>query len=299
MTNMPIHNPIEKPSSLDNQYNGSVNSSLLEDVDRDKGQLYQLVHEPARGMRALHAAVKAEFGVQLSTTGRGRTYDQQRFAFQDRHVNVTKAVYDATAPIPGTANKRIWPEARSYGYPTVYFLLKKGYASAAVPGTSPHGWWCADDVCLPGSVGIGTRPDILQWMYAHAGQYGFAWSLTSEPWHIQWIMGDVIPQAVLDYEASLNPEPPHPNPQPDPETELMITVVEAFDVVNGQRVYRPDALIGYADKDGNILTVNWCKPNQYNAYAHHVQLQVSDLKNCNFQGPMAPSFNISEFSGQV
>jgi len=194
--------PTRPPTAISKESNGQIPPSLVQQVDRP-GHVWAMATNAARGMRALHAAVLAVFGVQLSSTGRGRTFDSQLSLFVARHDPITKAVYDT---LPATGGKRrVWPDAPRYGYTSIYWRLKPGMAAAAVPGTSPHGWWCADDICLPGLVPITKRPDILDWLYVNAGRYGFAWSLVDEPWHLQWFVGDVIPAAVLAYEASLTP----------------------------------------------------------------------------------------------
>jgi hypothetical protein len=223
MATMPIHNPIVPPSVLKNQPNGAVADSLLETVDRE-GYIWKLASLPARGMRALHGDVFSIFGVWLSSTGRGRSFNTQYSTFMQRHRPISKAEFDS---LPNSANyRRYWPDAVSkYGLSSVYWALNKGNAAAAVPGTSPHGMWCADDICLPGNVAISARPDILQWLYTHEMEYGFAHSLTSEPWHLQWIAGDTVPTAVLFYEqVTSQPGPvvpvPTPGPAPTPQPPL-------------------------------------------------------------------------------
>jgi hypothetical protein len=77
--------------------------------------------------------------------------------------------------------------------------------------------WCADDVCLPGNVAITNNQAAVEWLYTHELAYGFAHSHISEPWHLQWFMGDQVPDAVRAYELSLQPRPPtEPTPTPTP-----------------------------------------------------------------------------------
>lgn len=292
---MPIKVTV-KPSVLNNYENGSIPVSQLEAVDGRTSLPYMMASKPARGMRALHAKVRQVFGVQLSTTGRGRTFDQQKDLFVQRHTPVSLTTYNATAKISGVANKRIWSDAGRYGYSSIYWILKSGYASAAVPGTSPHGWFCADDICLPGNVAITARNDILQWLYGNAHLYGFAWSLTSEPWHLQWVMGDTMPAAVLDYEASIaaKPDPlipptidPTPTPvQPKPPISgdtLMLGLISIEGVAAKFK--------GWTNSAGNFLQIEWVSSqDEYNglvgAGALRFTYPLSTLKWLMLLGPL-------------
>ena len=265
MTAMPIRATV-KPSSLNGQANGSIAPHLLQMVDRE-ALVWQMAEYPARGMRALHAAVKAEFGVQLSSTGRGRTFEQQYSLFIQRHEPVSYAVY---AKISSSgAKRRIWPDALKYGFSSIYWRLKAGYAAAAVPGTSPHGWFCADDICLPGNIGITARPDILEWLYVNEMRYGFAHSLLSEPWHLQWFVGDAMPQAVLDYERSLLPpvvKPPVETPPPVVVPPVTVPPVAEGDFMLGiiQIEGAAASFSGWTNAAGNFLTVSWIQTeNEY------------------------------------
>jgi LAS superfamily LD-carboxypeptidase LdcB len=64
----------------------------------------------------------------------------------------------------------------------------------ATPATSNHGWGLAVDVW-------GANNGRLDWMLQNCDKYGFSWEIQSEPWHIRYVCGDKLPQAVLDYEA--------------------------------------------------------------------------------------------------
>lgn len=85
---------------------------------------------------------------------------------------------------------------RTYaGQVVVWDLYKSGRGNlAAKPGTSNHGLGLANDVLNADRPG-----PVLSWLEAHAATYGFGWE-TQESWHIHYIYGDAIPQAVLDYE---------------------------------------------------------------------------------------------------
>jgi LAS superfamily LD-carboxypeptidase LdcB len=68
-------------------------------------------------------------------------------------------------------------------------------APLAVPGTSNHNLGIAVDI----ANASGKR---LEWMLANAHKYGFSWELQSEPWHIRYVAGDDIPEAVKIWKES-------------------------------------------------------------------------------------------------
>jgi hypothetical protein len=58
-------------------------------------------------------------------------------------------------------------------------------------------------------VSITTKPRVarrtgLQFLLDVAPSLGWSWELQSEPWHIRYVAGDKVPQAVLDFEAKSN-----------------------------------------------------------------------------------------------
>lgn len=283
MATMPIR-PLVPPAAVKSQPNGSVDDSLLGVVD-SPSKLYKLAKPADRAMRALHAAVKEKFNVQLTTTGRGRTLAIQWNSFggaEARYKAVSASEWASTPadrrkkwplndytfnvdgsqlPAPGRAsvarilgvtipNSDYWVKIRqpNGAYP----------ATSAVPGTSNHGFWCADDIALPDGPddntypdGIGIRADILNWLYENEVSFGFAHSLQSEPWHIQWIGGDNVTQRVLDYEAGqqhtpTEPEQPPTTPQED---DMAIGVIELTDA--GAQ------FIGECTAAGGFLSVIW------------------------------------------
>ena len=89
-----------------------------------------------------------------------------------------------TEPLPGVK-------------PRVYqgknFYLKPGKAPIAQPGRSNHNWGISIDV----HTASGER---LEFMKAHALEYGFTWELDSEPWHINYFRGDRVPAAVTAWK---------------------------------------------------------------------------------------------------
>jgi hypothetical protein len=213
------------PSDILEELNGAIPRSMLEvvDVDADKGDDWLLASKPARGMRAMHAAIhEALNGVVLSSTGRGRSLLEQWTAFggqKARYEPCTKALFDTlTNPTDDKPRKQWLKKDRDrvralfsdLDIPDEEFWAKKKNpdgtfpATAASPGTSPHGWWCADDLAIgpfPRMGTIGANSAIGQWLFAHEKEFGFGHGLSSEPWHVQWFVGDDMPQAVLDFEA--------------------------------------------------------------------------------------------------
>jgi hypothetical protein len=205
------------PSVLDDQLNGGIDRSLLEVVDRQE-LIWLMAALPARGMRALHAALKHDLGVTLISTGRGRTLEQQWDIFGGNHArykHVPKSAFDST---PEKQRKR-WKnpqrsQVRQFLAPKVVipdeeFWVKKPLpngnlpATAATPGNSPHGFWCADDVALgtfADPISVSTNRDVTDWLFTHELEYGFAHGPEDEPWHLQWVKRDEVPQKVLDFE---------------------------------------------------------------------------------------------------
>lgn len=252
---MPIE-PVKLPTIIAGQNNGDVDPALLWTVEADKTSTYWLMAElPARGMRAFHAAAMSA-GIVLGSTGRGRTLSQQWTIFggsQARYRPTDVTEYNATP----SSNRKFWglvdyvaPSGlKAPGRGTVSKLLKVlipnssywvkiqqpngGYpATAAVPGTSNHGFYSADDLAefVNGVMLQSIRAATLQWLYANARRFGFAWELTSENWHVHWIMGDVLPQAVLDFENPYPAPVPHP-PEPPVDSDMMITIYKLSDAL--------------------------------------------------------------------
>ncbi len=214
------------PSDLQGQQNGNLDLALLTRIGSPTS-LARLHHTVARGCFALVAAAKEAGGWTLTWTSIAdtyRTFEVQKSTFVIRYVPVSVGVYNSTP----TARRKRWMEAGQYGYSSTYWV-KKNFgteakpvyaATAATPGTSPHGMGCAIDGCFPGPV---SWAPALPWLINNVHRFGFAWSLDDEPWHIQWIMGDVIPQAVLDYE---NPSQPEPDPEEDMLNKILIPAYE-------------------------------------------------------------------------
>lgn len=211
------------PAEIAAELNGDIPLSKLEVVDRPVGDgiVWLLASKPARGMRAMHAAIQAELGVTLSSTGRGRTLREQWHGFggnQHRYIPCTKTEFDAASEPKKDPPRKQWHQRdrdrvraalSDLDIPDEEFWIKKRKrngnfpATAASPGTSPHGQWCADDLAIgpfPRADSIGFHSEVGQWLFAHEKEFGFGHGLSTEAWHVQWFMGDVMPQRVLDFE---------------------------------------------------------------------------------------------------
>jgi hypothetical protein len=223
---------------------------LLEVVDRPQ-TIFKMASLPARGMRAMHAAIKRDLGVMLSTTGRGRTLAQQWMIFGG-----AQARYRPCSPEEFSSNRALDKEltkvfraqdrvavaallpgvviADSEHWTKIQFPNGTFPATAAVPGTSPHGLWCADDLALPDGSDTGSAPDnltdeVVDWLFTHELDFGFAHGTKSEKWHVQWFVGDIVPPAVLTFEES------HPQtrielvPRAEEEDLDMVKAIKAAD----------------------------------------------------------------------
>lgn len=173
--------PIIKPSDLKNAVNGNLKPALLRDIKAPNGQLHRLA---ATAWNALQLAAYFD-GVELKHVGAYRPLSEQIALFNNR--------YEAQK------TGRVPEVTRVYNGKTWY--LKKGMAPAGSPGTSNHGIGLAIDV----ASASGKR---LEWligdgfMTSNALKFGFSWEVKSganaEAWHIRYVCGDKLPEAVLE-----------------------------------------------------------------------------------------------------
>lgn len=152
----------------------------------------QLHHCAARAFEALVAAAKAD-GIVIKPTSAGDTYRSiglQKQGFLTRYQ---------LEPVQGTST-------RTYDGKTWY--LKKGQAPLASPVDDP-------EKCSKHMLGIAVdvanaNGKILDWLVANEQKFGFSHEVVTNPgaesWHIRYTAGDAMPQAVLDYEATLPPQ---------------------------------------------------------------------------------------------
>jgi murein L,D-transpeptidase YcbB/YkuD len=157
------------PADVAGHKPGKLPDSILSKVDG--GKLHWLA---ANAWKAMKAAAAAD-GVELKPTSAGdlyRTYDSQLAAFNQRYVD---------HEIPGQSTRTF--EGKK-------FWLKKGMAPLAAPGTSQHNSGLAVDV----HTASGER---LKWMVANCAKFGWSWEVVpEEPWHIRYVEGDNVPEAV-------------------------------------------------------------------------------------------------------
>jgi LAS superfamily LD-carboxypeptidase LdcB len=166
------------PSDLKGCKSGEIPAALLRTIE-GKGKLHHLA---ADAYEAMDAAANKE-GIDLAPTSMADTYrslETQEYGFFQRHTL--------------TPNKKLMKQK-----PRIYqgklWYLKKGMAPMAVPGTSNHNWGIAIDI----ANASGKR---LDWLLANADKFGFSWELQSEPWHLRYVCGDAVPEAVKDWLAN-------------------------------------------------------------------------------------------------
>lgn len=164
------------PKDLKKAQNGRLTVAVLRNISGG-GKLHHLA---ARAWEAMHDAAMSAVGVKpfkaTSSADAYRTFEQQLAGFMSRYVGEPNGS-ETTRHYLG---KKYW--------------LKKGMAPMATPATSNHGWGLAVDVS-------GANNGRLDWMLQNCDKYGFSWEVQSEPWHIRYVCGDKLPQAVLDYET--------------------------------------------------------------------------------------------------
>lgn len=207
---LPINNNVVRPSTSKNYENGKFPSTALVQVQNVRTKCL-MDRTAARAFEACFALAIEMLGITIKDVGDFRDFQGQMDLFIDkgpntpgRYIPVSKAKYDATSP----AHRKVWAQAIQYGYNSIYWIKnydKFGYwpATAATPGSSNHGFGLAIDVAQEYDSDAAADPItevFVGWLCVYAPRFGIYASLTSEKWHWQYIRGDDIPQAVLDYE---------------------------------------------------------------------------------------------------
>ena len=172
----PIKN-VTRPSAIVGSANGELHKELLTPINGGR-----LERTAARAWLALVAAAAAD-GIELKPTSSLDTYrdlDHQTSVLLVRYTPTYNPIANTLEDTRTYQGKRWWK--------------RRGVAAVASPGTSNHGWGLAVDVA-------NTSGARLAWLLANAGRFGFSWESQKEPWHIRYVEGDAIPQAVLDFEA--------------------------------------------------------------------------------------------------
>jgi len=196
---------ITRPSALAGMVNGQIPASrLVSTPGQAGGPTVVLVEPAARAWRALCASAKVGgHTLKLSGAASGyRTIDQQVTLFRQRFT---------TSPVSSTV--RIWQGRR--------WFLRPGVALAAVPGTSNHGNAIAVDVGVELDGDTGTESidaGALEWLLGNASRFGWSWEVQSEPWHLRYYPGDLVPVAVLAYERDVV----KPSAIPQEEIDMLI-----------------------------------------------------------------------------
>ena len=170
--------PVKLCSCLKGVKPGELPAKLLRGIE-GKGKLH---HCAADAYEAMDAAANAA-GIDLSPTSQADTYrslETQEYGFYQRYTDTPKPALMKQKP-------RIYKGKAWY--------LKKGMAPMAVPGTSNHNLGIAIDI----KDASGNR---LAWLLANEHLYGFSHELDSEPWHIRYVAGDAIPDAVKAWKAT-------------------------------------------------------------------------------------------------
>jgi len=171
------------PTDLAGEHNGGITDSKMASLrSYPQGRLHRLA---ATAYNAMQLAAFFD-GIELRPTSPAdcyRTFAQQERTFRARYTT-TRTTSSVT---------RTWQGVR--------WWLKPGSAPSAAPGTSNHGWGLAVDIANCS----GAR---LNWLLgdgfltSNALRFGFSWEVASGPnaeaWHLRYVCGDKLPQAVLD-----------------------------------------------------------------------------------------------------
>ena len=169
--------PVVLPKELKGLEPGKLPDKLLTPA-AGGGKLFHLA---ADAWNAMVDAAKAE-GVVLKPTSSGdtyRSYESQKKGFLTRYQ---------VEPIPGQSTKTF--EGKTW-------YLKKGMAMLATPGKSQHNLGLAVD------VHSASEPKRLNWLIANVKKFGFSWEVVpSEPWHLRYVTGDSVPEAVTAWKAA-------------------------------------------------------------------------------------------------
>ncbi len=168
--------PVKMPAALKSVEPGKLHASLLRDIPTG-GKLFYLA---ADAWNAMVEAAKAD-GVELKPTSSGdlyRSYDSQKAGFLSRY-----SLQDTGTGSTKTFEGKTW-------------YLKKGMAMLATPGKSQHNLGLAVDIANA------SEKKRINWLIANVEKFGWSWEVVpSEPWHIRYVCGDAVPQAVKDYVA--------------------------------------------------------------------------------------------------
>ena len=171
---------ITLPKDLEGVKPGELPENLLRPIE-GKGKLHHLA---ADAYEAMDEAANAE-GIDLSPTSQADTYRSlavQEYGFYQRYTD--------------TPNKKQAKEKPKIYKGKAWYLKSPKLAPMATPGTSNHNLGLAVDI----ANASGKR---LEWLAQNAPRFGWSWEFTSgaEPWHIRYVAGDNVPDAVREWKA--------------------------------------------------------------------------------------------------
>lgn len=290
------------PAALAGIPNGRIPQSLLHYVDFSNDRFLQSA--PAnRAFTAFVAAAKAA-GFTLRSTGGYRSYDQQVSLFVGRYQPVTQPVFNATP----SNRRKTWLDATKHGYNSIYWIKRNigtvskpvWPADAASPGTSNHGGGYSNDLAEENDgdpAADSLRPVLITWIRANAERYGLVNDNPSENWHWTYVTGDRVPQAVLSYEASLNPAP---------TGDLVFCVIEVQSDDPFQKAARFGGLGAPSTSGSGLIVIPHCDWLQggdearLRPHSKVVQLAVGDLAGIHFDGDaLPPGYSKTNFRSAV
>ena len=130
---------------------------------------------------AMVAAAAAD-GITLKPTSLGdqfRSIEQQKTAFLQRYRKEPVA----------NSTSRTWNGQK--------WWLKRGFAPLAAPNDDPK-------TCSRHMLGLAVdvanaHGKVLEWLLNNEHKFGFSHEVQSEPWHIRYVAGDNVPEAVLGF----------------------------------------------------------------------------------------------------
>ena len=168
--------PIVLPRDLRGETPGFLPEHLLRPI-KPYGRLHYLAADAYHALRAAGLSDGIRPFKPTSVGDTYRTVDMQRAGFLQRYQE---------QHIMGSStrkwNGKVW-------------YLKPGFAPMAAPGTSNHNLGIAVDIWSASG-------ERLEWLLANALRFGWSWELQSEPWHIRYVAGDNVPDAVKAWKQA-------------------------------------------------------------------------------------------------
>lgn len=188
-----------KPTELLNVPNGSVPPELLTPCGVGNFTMYHLA---SRGLKCLLHFAALE-GFFPTATGVGRTLHEQELLFDGTSENFWSPGNNYGRYIPNTKWTNYVGAGHTFATPVdqriwkgITWKRRSSTSSAAVPGTSNHGFWLAIDF----ATNMPRFLEFVDWLITNAVRFGFSAELQSENWHWRWYVGDSIPVEVLQFE---------------------------------------------------------------------------------------------------